>query len=552
MFEQSIRVRESMRGKHTVSAAQADMYNTIRNMGIAAQVEQHIQGISVDIVLPDHSIAIEVDGPSHFFRNDSMLQIGHGAFKKVLLDRMGWTLVIISLQTWDDADVMLAHCQIGATRPSVPQTVLRPCTTCTWRDWSRQIATYAVTDTHNDALSSVLEGIGVRGSQSERVLSQVQELGGSSGVDLENAEAILLLMVDTMDIKVINIKGIVIEYPSILLQSPETLKAKYDTLLSAWPSKRQLAGSIASYPMIFDDDFPEKLRKFMDAMMDIGFDKDDVAKMLTKEPGLVVIRKFELLNILKRFRVDVRDPTELKPILKFFGKNPSVLFPMNFKRVYERVEKLENEGGMPFETAVSVVLQNSKVLDRCDQDFNSIRDIISHIQGYGIDHADVMRMLTRYPAIVTMDAERVQSTLSLLSTFNIPSKDIAQYPRVFSHDPFKVIGPRLSYLSEYCVDKIGKLRLSTILTAGDASFIAKYVTCMQGFEKAKEQNTLQSDVSTVHQKKTSHGEKAEQERASMPRSTPPKPPQNQKKPRKKFWRRKLQRLPKQDGDSSSR
>mmetsp|Transcript_7022 Transcript_7022/g.14004 ORF Transcript_7022/g.14004 Transcript_7022/m.14004 type:complete len:448 (-) Transcript_7022:2445-3788(-) len=447
---------------------------------------------------------------------------------------------------------MLAHCQIGATRPSVPQTVLRPCTTCTWRDWTRQIATYAATHTHNDALSSVLEGIGLRGSQSERVLSQVQELGGSSGVDLENAEAILLLMVDTMDIKVRNIKDIVIEHPSILLQSPETLKAKYDTLLSAWPSKRQLAGSIASYPMIFDDDFPEKLRKFMDAMMDIGFDKDDVAKMLTKEPGLVVIRKFELLNILKRFRVDVRDPTELKPILKFFGKNPSVLFPMNFKRVYECIEKLENEGGMPFETAVSVVLQNSKVLDRCDQDFNSIRDIISHIQGYGIDHADVMRMLTRYPAIVTMDAERVQSTLSLLSTFNIPSKDIVQYPRVFSHDPFKVIGPRLSYLSEYCVDKIGKLRLSTILTAGDASFIAKYVTSIQGFEKAKEQNTLQSDVSSVHQKKISHGEKAEQERASMPRSTPPKPPQNQKKPRKKFWRRKLQRLPKQHGDSSSR
>lgn len=444
---------------------------------------------------------------------------------------------------------MLAHCHIGALRPSVPhgQAVLGR-STCAWRDWTKRMPIAICA--HNDAISRVLEGIGLRGSQSERVLSEVQKLGASSALDLEKTEAVLLLMVDTMGIKIVNIKDIVMQYPSILMQSPETLKGKYDTLLSAWPSKRQLAGSIASYPMIFDDDFPEKLRKFMDVMMDIGFDKDDVAKMLTKEPGLVVIRKFELLNILKRFRVDVRDPTELKPILRFFGKNPSLLFPMNFKTVYERIEKLENKAGMPFETAVSVVLQNAKVLDRCDRDFNSICDIISHIQGYGIDHADVMHMLTRYPAIVTMDADRVQSTLSLLRTFNIPSKDIIQYPRVFSHDPVKVIGPRLSYLSEYCVDKVEKLRLSTILTAGDASFIAKYVSSMQGFEKAKQQY-LQREVSTVRQKTTSLGQKAEQGPASVPRSATPKPPQNQKKPQKKFWRRKLQRLPKQHVDSPS-
>lgn len=104
IFEQSIRMRESMGSKHTVSAAQADVYRTVRNMGISAQVEQHIQGISVDIILPDHSIAIEVDGPSHFFRNNTMLQIGHGAFKHVLLDRMGWTLVSIPFQTWDGVD----------------------------------------------------------------------------------------------------------------------------------------------------------------------------------------------------------------------------------------------------------------------------------------------------------------------------------------------------------------------------------------------------------------------------------------------------------------
>jgi very-short-patch-repair endonuclease len=104
MFDQSVRVRESMKSKHTVSAAQADMYNTVRNMGLSAQVEQHIRGISVDIVLPDHHIAIEVDGPSHSFRNDSMLEIGHGSFKKAMLDRIGWTLVSIPLETWDSVE----------------------------------------------------------------------------------------------------------------------------------------------------------------------------------------------------------------------------------------------------------------------------------------------------------------------------------------------------------------------------------------------------------------------------------------------------------------
>lgn len=441
---------------------------------------------------------------------------------------------------------MLVHCHSGATRHSLPQGIAVPRISIKRKRYRWPLlATHAVAYNTNDDISRVLEGIGVRGPQSDRVLSEVHRLGGSSGVDSDNAEAVLLLMVDMMGIKVGKIKDIVIQYPSILLQSPDTLKGKYASLVSAWPSKGQLAASIASYPMIFDEDFPEKLRKFMDAMTDVGFDKDDVAKMLTKEPGLVVIRKFQLLNILKRFRVDVHDPKALQPILKFFGRNPSALFPMNFKTVYGRIETLEHETGMPFDTAISVVLQNAKVLDRCDQDIDSIRKIINHIKGYGIDHADAMHMLRRYPAIVTMDANRVESTLSLLRTFNMPSKDIVQYPRVFSHDPTNVVGPRLSYMSEYCSDKIEKLRVSTILAAGDASFIAKHVRSMQDFEKAKQQY-VQADVP----KKSAQSQKEERPptSTSTPRnsSTPPKPPQQQqKKPRKKFWRRKLQRLPKQ-------
>jgi hypothetical protein len=70
------------------------------------QVTEHVldSGLSIDCAFPGYKLAIEADGPLHFFWNEPNEPNGRTAFKHKLLRYEGWLVVAISAEEWTTVD----------------------------------------------------------------------------------------------------------------------------------------------------------------------------------------------------------------------------------------------------------------------------------------------------------------------------------------------------------------------------------------------------------------------------------------------------------------
>ena len=87
---------ERLRGSSS-SKLHLQVSRALRSLGVEHSNEYSVNGLLVDIVFVDKRLALEVDGPSHYFR-DSKRVLGTTLFKRHLLERMGWR-VLRSLPT---------------------------------------------------------------------------------------------------------------------------------------------------------------------------------------------------------------------------------------------------------------------------------------------------------------------------------------------------------------------------------------------------------------------------------------------------------------------
>ena len=122
LLEQSIQARHDhifVKKQHTISAFQREMYDTLRlTMGISCSMEDMMpNGISVDIAIPGHKIALEADGVSHFYRNvplDSLNGSYGPAFlyKRAMMKKFcpGWRLHSVPWVAWDALPNKKAKC----------------------------------------------------------------------------------------------------------------------------------------------------------------------------------------------------------------------------------------------------------------------------------------------------------------------------------------------------------------------------------------------------------------------------------------------------------
>ena len=120
-------LESSAPNKHQISSFQREVHSLVERLvgassipwmaGCPVKMETVVmESISVDIALEDVRIAIEVDGYSHFCRNDTQKSIGNGPWKKTMLSKMGWTMVSVSQPRWDSlgleagtTDAKMAH-----------------------------------------------------------------------------------------------------------------------------------------------------------------------------------------------------------------------------------------------------------------------------------------------------------------------------------------------------------------------------------------------------------------------------------------------------------
>ena len=80
-------------------------------LGVVHESEYAIDCLVVDIALPAERVAVEVQGPTHYFVNDKRREVGHTRFKHRLLRGLGWRVVSVPYLEWNGLRSKLAHAQ---------------------------------------------------------------------------------------------------------------------------------------------------------------------------------------------------------------------------------------------------------------------------------------------------------------------------------------------------------------------------------------------------------------------------------------------------------
>ncbi|KAA8549694.1 hypothetical protein F0562_001288 [Nyssa sinensis] len=83
------------------SSFQKDVARLLVSTGLDWVREYAVDGYTLDAVLVDKKIALEIDGPTHFSRN-SGAPLGHTMLKRRYISTAGWKLIYVSHEEWEE------------------------------------------------------------------------------------------------------------------------------------------------------------------------------------------------------------------------------------------------------------------------------------------------------------------------------------------------------------------------------------------------------------------------------------------------------------------
>lgn len=93
--------RTSKYNKQVTSSFQKEVARLLVCTGLDWVREYVVDGYTLDAVLIDKKVALEIDGPSHFSRN-SGVPLGHTCLKRRYIAAIGWNLVSVPHQEWEE------------------------------------------------------------------------------------------------------------------------------------------------------------------------------------------------------------------------------------------------------------------------------------------------------------------------------------------------------------------------------------------------------------------------------------------------------------------
>ncbi|KAJ4833638.1 hypothetical protein Tsubulata_001260 [Turnera subulata] len=83
------------------SAFQKEVDRLLTSIGLDWVGEYPLNGYTLDAVVVDEKIALEIDGPTHFSRNTGV-PLGHAMLKRRFIAASGWNVVSVSHQEWEE------------------------------------------------------------------------------------------------------------------------------------------------------------------------------------------------------------------------------------------------------------------------------------------------------------------------------------------------------------------------------------------------------------------------------------------------------------------
>lgn len=261
-----------------------------------------------------------------------------------------------------------------------------------------------------DETAVVLQGIGFDEKEAVALLrQQANAMMRGKTRNSDDIESILTILMDSLHLNIGDLKEIVLNDPGILESDPKELEMRCNALDKAWPSASQLRKSVLQYPSMLRESFFDKIQTGMSNLMDIGFSKTQTAQMIVNEPGLVEMRRYEFMNVLKRFGIESADRdgeenscSATSSFRKIVEKNPSYLTATGRDQLESAFRFLTNDVGLEYDVALNILRCGDKCIRRCALRQNEINEIIKQLQSYGVDGDETKEMLAAWPRLFSV------------------------------------------------------------------------------------------------------------------------------------------------------
>lgn len=271
------------------------------------------------------------------------------------------------------------------------------------------------------------------------------------------------MLADVAQVPVGRMRGVLARAPHLLGCTAEELHKQYEVLAPVWRRPRRLAQAILGFPAMLGPEYPAQLGNGLKMLGSLGLSREQVSAAILRHPQVVQYKRQDVLRRLRSAGLDLS--TAPAEVFQFLAEHPHLLSREGSQQLRSKLLLLQG-WRLPPPLCPLVLARCPPLLKQPEESLQEAADILMN---YGMTSQQLHQVLLAYPYVLCLQPDLVRLPLKLLADFGVGLGRVAEYPRVFGHDPVTYLGPRLAYLRAYNPDKL-RYRLVTLLSRSDEEF----------------------------------------------------------------------------------